>query len=450
MYRIKFLAGVSGLLLLGGCSFLGFGDQAPQRTGLAVGDEPIAVQAAGAVLAGGGNAADAATAMYFAMSVTYPVAAGIGGGGICLIHDPSQNRDEEIDFLPRDTAKGGAYAVPGSISGFSLLQSTYGRLPWQRDVSTAEGLASAGFPISHALEVRLADNKDVIRLDAGLAAEFLDESGNVKPEGSVVSNPGLAQSLAAVRILGPSGFYRGALADRLIAYSTAESGAISDSDLRAYAAGRGTAMVLKIGGQIALLPSRRVGAGAFLSSMLVHLVDQQGAVIAGSNLGSSVAAATKSALDEFHLAQLPRDFGATGFAASDPDGQVVTCAVTMNGPFGSGHTAAGTGITLARAPSSSKNAGLAAAFLAPAITLNGTALQFAGAGAGGPNGTAAIVFDLLRMSQGTELERPQQFHSTGLEPYETVNIIACSGDVCAAIPDPAAHGLGSAGGSGTD
>jgi gamma-glutamyltranspeptidase/glutathione hydrolase len=450
MYRTKILAGVASLLLLCGCSFLGFGDDAPKPTGLAVGDEPTAVQTAGAVLADGGSAADAATAMYFVLSATYPVAAGIGGGGICLIHDASRNRDEEIDFLPRDTAKGGAYAVPGAVSGFSLLQSTYGRLPWQRDVSAAERLASAGFPISHALEVRLADNKDVIRLDAGLAAEFLDESGNVKPEGSVVSNPSLAQSLSAIRILGPAGFYRGALADKLVAYSTAESGAISDSDLQAYAAGRGPAAALKIADQIALLPSRKVGAGAFLSSMLAHLVDPQGTVNAGNNLGAAVATATKSALDEFHLAQLPRDFGATGFAVSDPDGQVVTCAVTMNGPFGSGHTAAGTGIVLARSPSSSKNAGLAAAFLAPAITLNGTTLQFAGAGAGGPNGTAAIVYDLLRTSRGGQSDQPMQFHSTGLEPYETVNIIACPGGVCAAIPDPAAHGLGSAGGSASD
>jgi len=138
--------------------------------------------------------------------------------------------------------------------------------------------------------------------------------------------------------------------------------------------------------------------------------------------------------------------GASGFAASDANGQAVACAVTMNGPFGSGHTAAATGVTLARAPSSG-DAGLAAAFLAPALARNGAALALAGAGAGGPNGTAAMVYALLKLARGADVMPPGQLHSTGIEPYETVNVIACREDTCAAIPDPGAHGMGAAGGS---
>jgi gamma-glutamyltranspeptidase/glutathione hydrolase len=443
------MGGCACLFLLSGCSLLS-AESTPKPVGLVVGDEPVAVQVGSQILAEGGSAADAAAAMYFALAVTYPVAAGIGGGGICIIHDAPRGLDEEIDFLPRDTARGGAYAVPGAVSGFSLLQSTYGRLPWQRIVAPGEGLASAGFPISHALALRLGDNKDLIRLDAGMAGEFLDESGNVKAEGSQVRNPALAQTLASVRTEGPIGFYQGPTAASLVAYSSSEGGAISQADLQGYASGHGAAASVKLGDEITFLPSRRVGAGAFLSAMFSHLVDSSGVVNDGNNLGPAVAVATKSTLDEFHLSKLPRDFGATGFVATDADGQVVTCAVTMNGPFGSGHTAADTGITLARAPSSSQDAGLAAAFLAPAIALKGPALAFAGAGAGGPNGTAAIVYDLLRLSQSTDISQPVQFHSTGLEPYETVNVIACPGETCSAVPDPAAHGLGAAGGSNPD
>jgi gamma-glutamyltranspeptidase/glutathione hydrolase len=444
MYRMNIPAGIAGFLLLTGCSL--FGDNSTHApVGLAVGDEPVAVRAGATVLAEGGSAADAAAAMYFALSVTYPVAAGIGGGGICLIRDPQRNRDEEVDFLPRDTAHSGAYAVPGSVSGFAFIQSNFGNLPWQRVVSAGEGLASAGFPISHALSKRLADNQDLIRLDAGLAGEFLDESGNLKPEGSIVGNAALAQTLAAIRTLGPAGFYGGSVSEKLVAYSTSEGGAISSSDLLAYAPGHGSAMVLKVGSNTVLLPSRRVGAGAFLSAMWAHLVDGQGNVIAGDNLAASVATATKATLDEFHLASLPRDLGATGFAAIDRDGQAVSCAVTMNGPFGSGHTAAGTGITLARAPSTG-NAGLAAAFLSPAISKNDKSVDLVGAGAGGPNGTAAIIYALLKSSRGIDVIQPGQLHSTGIEPYETINVIACPGDVCAAIPDPGASGLGAAGG----
>jgi len=447
MYRLKNLAGAAGILLLAGCSLFNGGDTSDTGpAGLVVGDEPFAVRAGAALLAEGGSAADAATAMYFALSVTYPVAAGIGGGGICIVHDPARQQDTEVDFLPRNAAHGGAYAVPGSVSGFAFLQSRYGKLPWQRVVAAGEGLASAGFPISNALATRLADNLNVIRLDAGLAAEFLDESGNVKAEGSVVNNPALAQTLSAIRTSGAGGFYQGAVADRLVAYSTSQGGTVSDADLRAYAPGHGEAMSLKVGELAISLPSRHVGAGTFTSAMLSHLVDAQGNVTAGDNLGAAVATATKTTLDEFHLASLPRDMGASGFAASDANGQAVACAVTMNGPFGSGHTAAATGVTLARAPSSG-DAGLAAAFLAPALARNGAALALAGAGAGGPNGTAAMVYALLKLARGADVMPPGQLHSTGIEPYETVNVIACREDTCAAIPDPGAHGMGAAGGS---
>jgi gamma-glutamyltranspeptidase/glutathione hydrolase len=447
MYRLKSLAGAAGLLLLAGCSMFGGGEKSDIRpAGLVVGDEPFAVRAGATLLAEGGSAADAAAAMYFALSVTYPVAAGIGGGGICIIHDPARQQDKEVDFLPRDAAHGGAYAVPGSVSGFAFIQSRYGKLPWQRVVAGGEGLASAGFPISNALATRLTDNLNVIRLDAGLAAEFLDESGNVKPEGTHVNNPSLAQTLSAVRTLGAGGFYQGDVAGRLVAYSTSQSGAISDADLRAYAPGQGDATRLKVGDLAILLPSRHVGAGAFISAMMSHLVDSQGNVTAEDNLGAAVATATKSTLDEFHLASLPRDLGASGFAATDMSGQAVACAVTMNGPFGSGHTAASTGVTLARAPSSG-DAGLAAAFLTPAIAQRDNALALAGAGSGGPNGTAAIVYALLKLARGADVMPPGQLHSTGIEPYETVNVIACREDTCAAIPDPGAHGLGAAGGT---
>jgi gamma-glutamyltranspeptidase/glutathione hydrolase len=83
-------------------------------TGLAVGDEPVAVKTGTAILAEGGSAADAVTAMFFAMTATYPVAAGLGGGGICLVADPVKGI-REFDFLPHAAKAGGAYSVPGAV-----------------------------------------------------------------------------------------------------------------------------------------------------------------------------------------------------------------------------------------------------------------------------------------------------------------------------------------------
>jgi gamma-glutamyltranspeptidase/glutathione hydrolase len=116
--------------------------------------------------------------------------------------------------------------------------------------------------------------------------------------------------------------------------------------------------------------------------------------------------------------------------------------VTLNGPFGSGHTATGTGVVLAASPTG--QAGLASAFLTPMIASNGDGVVLAGAGAGGPYGTAAIADALLKAARGRAVERPRDLGSTGAAPYDTVNAISCQSGVCLALPDPGAHGAGAA------
>ncbi|HTT85241.1 MAG TPA: gamma-glutamyltransferase [Rhizomicrobium sp.] len=434
------------LFLLAGCSIFGGSSNPLPPAGLIVGDEPEAVRAGAAILAHGGNAVDAATATYFALSVTYPVAAGLGGGGLCIVHDPAHSRTEAFDFLAREPNRGGAYAVPGNVSGFSLLQSIYGRLPWQRVISPAESAADAGFPITQALVARLASSQNVVRLDAGLSAEFLDESGKVKSAGTIVTAPALAQTLATIRRLGPLAFYRGDIASQLVAYSGSEGGGIAADDLAAYATRRATPDTIRIGNQTVFLPPSATGAGKFAAALLSRVVDNAGQPVHTDNLAASVAAATKATMDSFGLATLPEDLGATGFAAEDSNGLAVACAVTMNGPFGSAHTAQGTGITLATAPNAAQT-GLAPAFLTPVIAMDsGGGTVLAGAGAGGPNGTAAIALALLKLAAGQDIIKPGVLRSTGIAPYDTVNVIGCQSGICAALPDPGAHGLAAAGG----
>lgn len=446
MLYARVLAGLAGILLLAGCSVdlgktVGLGDSA-QPAALVVGDEPFAVKVGAATLAQGGDAVDAATAMYFALSVTYPVAAGLGGGGICIVHDPAKNQTEEFDFLARDSAGGGAYAVPGNVRGFALMQTAYGALPWQKVVSPAEGYARTGFPISRALAMRLAEAGDVIRLDAGLASSFMDEAGHPKQAGAISVDPELADTLAAIRMEGPDAFYRGSIARKIVAYSAAEGGAITAAELADYKARRTTPRVMQMGSDYVFIPVQSTGAGAFAGTLLDNLKRAQNTEAGGRDLQAAVVYAVQQSLRDFHVTALPKDLGATGFAATDARGQAVACAVTMNGPFGSGHTALGTGVTLAKAPSSGAT-GLASAFLTPMIaspSADGPP-ALAGAGAGGPNGSAAIAYALARIANGEEILTRKDLRSTGVAPYDTVNAIVCSGDTCVALPDPAAHGL---------
>jgi gamma-glutamyltranspeptidase/glutathione hydrolase len=438
--RLTAAAASLSLLALTGCSWLGLGSDEPAPPGVngyVVGDEPLAVQAGSSILTQGGSAADAVTAMYFALSATYPVAAGLGGGGMCVVRDPASARTQVITFLSRDSAAGGAFGVPGTVRGFSVVHQSFGRLPWQRDVSPGEGFAATGFPISQALAARLRASQNAIRLDANLSAEFLTETGAVKAPGTTVSNPDLGATLSAIRIYGPNGFYHGAIAAKLVAYSATQGGAFKIEELEGYPVAREVPQVIAIGSQTIYLPPKKTGSGAYVAALLSRVVDAQG----GGNPAVAVATATKATLDQFKIQSLPRDMGATGFAATDNTGQAAACAVTLNGAFGSGHTAAGTGVILARAPSS-QDAGLSGAFLTPAIAVSGETMSLAGAGSGGPNGTAAMAYALLDIASGQDITQPGRLHSTGLAPFNSINVIACQSGGCTALPDPAAQGLG--------
>src|SRR5579872_2463012 len=140
--------------LLGGCqtitslgdhtaATLGFEDEPhsytasmvsePKRTGIAVADEPLAARAGAAALADEGTAIDAVATMFFTLTATYPVAAGLGGGGICLVSE-ANGQVTEFDFLTKAPKRAGAYALPGAVKGFSTMHRLYGALPWQRVV----------------------------------------------------------------------------------------------------------------------------------------------------------------------------------------------------------------------------------------------------------------------------------------------------------------------------
>jgi gamma-glutamyltranspeptidase/glutathione hydrolase len=160
-----------------------------------------------------------------------------------------------------------------------------------------------------------------------------------------------------------------------------------------------------------------------------------------------MATAVGQSLASFGISSPPGDLGSTGFAAVDENGQAASCAVTLNGPFGSGRTATGTGVVLGATPSSA--AGLASAFLAPVIATSNGAVGLAGAGAGGPNGAAAAIIAVLEAAGGRKLGRRGDLRGTGAAPYDTVNMISCDEQACVPLTDPGAHGLGAAADNGT-
>ncbi|MGQ0741730.1 MAG: gamma-glutamyltransferase [Alphaproteobacteria bacterium] len=403
-----------------------------QAAGIVVGDEPFAVQAGAGILEAGGSAADAATATYFALSVTYPIAAGLGGGGICLVRDRSRGSVESLDFLPRNVRSGGAIAVPGNVRGIALLHVSYGRLPWQSLVAPAERLATLGYPMSRALAERVTGASSVLRLDASLANVYVEESGRVRRQGVVLRDPELGASLAALRTGGAGALYGGKLGRAIANYAQAQNAIIAEDELVRYAVGRSPAHATRLGDQIVYFPSTRTGSGR----LIARIFSDVSAHDLSSPSYENMSVATSAALQAFGVSALPTDLGATGFAAADDSGQAVACAVTMSGPFGSGRTVPGTGITLANAPASS-NVGIAVAFLAPLIASDGEggALTMVAAGAGGPDSTAAILGVAVARALNTSISLP------AVNRTSSVNVIACTSDGCLVRPRDGSYGI---------
>src|SRR5437016_4212175 len=150
------------------------------RHGMVVAMEATAADVGVSVLQKGGNAVDAAVAVGFAMAVTHPFAGNLGGGGYMLIR-LADGRTTFIDFrerapekasrnmyldakgeLTRDSIEGWrSSGVPGTVRGFEMAVSKYGRKTWAENMAPAIELASKGFPVSYALSESLKGSRSL-------------------------------------------------------------------------------------------------------------------------------------------------------------------------------------------------------------------------------------------------------------------------------------------------
>jgi gamma-glutamyltranspeptidase/glutathione hydrolase len=215
----------------------------------------VAVSAPGAevgrdVLQKGGNAVDAAVATAFAMAVTYPAAGNIGGGGFMVVYPGGKAEPMVIDY--RETAplaatktmfthKDGLYShkvvgVPGTVRGLALAHAKFGKLPWKDLVMPAVKLAEDGFAISGPLASSLNSavaGKDFPELRRVLGK---DEGKGEWKAGDKLVQKDLGKTLRLIAEDGPDAFYKGPIADLLVAEMKRGDGLITKDDLAAYQA----------------------------------------------------------------------------------------------------------------------------------------------------------------------------------------------------------------------
>jgi gamma-glutamyltranspeptidase/glutathione hydrolase len=227
------------------------------RNGMVVAQEKIAAHVGRDVLARGGNAVDAAVATGFAMAVTYPRAGNIGGGGFMVIHLADGNEDIAIDYREtapaaatrdmflgddgkpdtkksRDSALG--IGVPGTVAGLTLALEKYGSGKFKLAdlIAPAIALARDGFVLADDSADTLPDWFKRLAKWPSSVKVFARADGTSLQDGDKLVQSDLAATLQAISLQGPSGFYEGAVADKLAGSIRQAGGIMTADDLKNY------------------------------------------------------------------------------------------------------------------------------------------------------------------------------------------------------------------------
>ena len=408
--------------------------------GLVAGDEPRAVTIGRDVIGNGGSAADAAVAMYFAMGVTLPSRVGVGGGGVCVVHNSGLGLQEgnpfaEVySFLP-DPAAPARLQLAGPRA-MAVLHARHGVHRWESLLNDAERLARLGHGVSRAFASDLAAAADFVAASPALRQTFSNASGTLAREGDEIVQTELSGLISGLRRQGAGYLYSGAFANRLVEAANGMGVALTNQELREMVPQVSPPLTLAYGDNVVYFPPVSGGLpSAQLWGALTEVENYAGATPAGrahllaeagqrvfaarGDWGSDAAALVAEPQLERLMAGVnlrqhaPAAAGTAvavppvsnpftaGFVVADRWSSAVACSFTMHGLFGAGRVVPGTGVLLPKAPQPGAD-NLSAAIVANRF--NGT-VYFAGTASGGLAAPAALTRVMLEsQDSGEELE----------------------------------------------
>ncbi len=176
--------------------------------GYLITEEPQASVVGINILKNGGSAADAVTASFFMLSVTYPVAAGLGSGGVCIVHDSKTGTSESIDFRNLPIIEDSIIGVPRAVRALSGMQARYGNLKWSTVVLPAERVARFGFQASRSTS-NISKNFSRLPGIQNFIPFVVDDKAI--EEGAIIIQNDLAETLSSIRLRGGGELYFGEL-----------------------------------------------------------------------------------------------------------------------------------------------------------------------------------------------------------------------------------------------
>ena len=225
--------------------------------GMVVSSNEYASQIGVDILKNGGNAIDAAIAVNFALSVVFPQAGNIGGGGFMVIRtedglvetidfrekapiNSNKNMflDDSLNVIPNlSISTGLSSGVPGTVAGMWLAHQKDGTKKWSDLIKPSIFLAKNGFKLD-PFNVKFLNSdrySNFLSLDSESKKIFTKENDIFKINENFIQKD-LSKTLQRIAIYGAKEFYEGETATNIVNTMNRTGGIISFEDLKNYQA----------------------------------------------------------------------------------------------------------------------------------------------------------------------------------------------------------------------
>ncbi|MBV8888310.1 MAG: gamma-glutamyltransferase [Alphaproteobacteria bacterium] len=284
----------------------------------------------------------------------------------------------------------GAVGVPGTVLGLEHARSAYGRLARDAVMAPAIALAHDGFVLGPADAALLNEKSERLSQDPAAARVFLPPGGGSWSAGDRLLQPDFAETLALIARQGSDAFYRGPIAAALAEASAAGGGILTAQDLAGYRVVDAPPVTCRYRGAVIVSSAPSSAGGTILCELLgileawdirglgfrspasIHLlVEAMRHAYLDRNtylgdpafvgnpleflLSPAHAAAIRAAIApdqatasaSLRAGTPPHERSeTTHFSVVDRDGNAVALTYTLNGNFGAGVMAPGTGFLL--------------------------------------------------------------------------------------------------------
>ncbi len=223
------------------------------QQGIVATSQSLASEAGAQILSRGGSAVDAAIAANAVLAVTEPMMDGLGGDMFCLYRDGSTGKLTGLNasgfapykLSPEFLRKAGFSAmptkgihsvtVPGAVDGWAKMHARYGKLPWKDLFDSAIAYAEQGFPVTEIIHDSWSDPVSLDKLQPGKESERLFlPGGKVPAVGQIFKNPGMAKAFRLIAEHGRDAFYKGDIAQAILATSKHQGGTMTAEDLASF------------------------------------------------------------------------------------------------------------------------------------------------------------------------------------------------------------------------